>query len=162
MEPKVSNTLICKAAKGIAAWADDRGREWGKIVLIVKIYFASKLSIKGTGPRIFGLKKKLHEFFLFYVRFWGSINFCFGRFEIWQFRNRSGIKIDWESQQFCQPHQLLFTHSSEKGFLSYSWDHMGSCVVYLSMIGQRWLQTTTSLCWLSQCDRIVTWSVHIN
>ena len=33
--------------------------------------------------------------------------------------------------QFCQPHQQLFTHSSEKGcFLSYSWNHTGGCVVY--------------------------------
>ena len=41
-------------------------------------------------------------FKLFYVRFLCSINFCFGPFEIQQFKhNCSGIKIDWGSTHVC-------------------------------------------------------------
>ena len=43
------------------------------------------------------LKNDLREFLLFYVRFFCSINFCFGLFELCQFKTNCSvlIKIDW-------------------------------------------------------------------
>ena len=44
----------------------------------------------------------LHEFLLFYIRFFCSINFCFGPFEIPQFKtNCSVLKIDWDLPTWC-------------------------------------------------------------
>ena len=58
------------------------------------------LKVKGSGPCRFG--KKIIEFVLFYMQLLCSINFCFGPFEMWQFKNNcSGLKIDWGSPPGC-------------------------------------------------------------
>ena len=75
----------------------------------------TKLGHSVNGPHLKGLahadlaknKNKIAWFFLlFYVQIFCSINFCFGPFEIYQFKtNCSVLKFDWESPHMVQ----LFT-----------------------------------------------------
>ena len=60
-------------------------------------------TIKGTGPHRFDPQIFFVEVLFFYVRFFCSINFCFGPFEIRQFKtNYNVLKIDWGSLHMVQ------------------------------------------------------------
>ena len=66
--------------------------------------------LKGLAHADLAKKLFLHEFILFYIQFFCSINFCFGPLEIWHFKkNCSGIKIAWGSPHWCSYLRNVYT-----------------------------------------------------